>query len=121
MVDGMRVRGLLFPEFIEGQPKVAFIDGQGLGHTPDSSASVSTRVMRRFGQVDVILLVDNAQQPMQAAPLSVLRAAISSGHHDKLAIAFTHFDQIKGQNLPTFSSKRTHVMTSVLHALSKLK
>lgn len=121
LVDGIRVRGPLFPDFIDSQPKVAFIDGQGLGHTPDSSASVTTRVTRRFGQVDVILLVDNAQQPMQAAPLSVLRAVSSSGHHAKLAIAFTHFDQIKGQNLPTFTEKRAHVMASVLNALSSLR
>ena len=121
LVDGIRVRGPLFSEFIDGQPRLAFIDGQGLGHTPDSSASVSTRVTRRFGQVDVILLVDNAQQPMQAAPLSVLRAVTSSGHHDKLAITFTHFDQIKGQNLPTFGDKRAHVMASVLNALSSLR
>ncbi len=121
LVDGIRVRGPLFADFIAGQPKVAFIDGQGLGHTPDSSASVSTRVTRRFGQVDVILLVDNAQQPMQAAPLSVLRAVASSGHHDKLAITFTHFDQIKGQSLPTFDEKRAHVMASVLNALSSLR
>lgn len=121
LVDGIRVRGPLFPGFIESKPKVAFIDGQGLGHTPDSSSSVSTRVTRRFGHVDVILLVDNAQQPMQAAPLSVLRAVASSGHHEKLAIAFTHFDQIKGQNLPTFPDKRAHVMASVLNALSSLR
>ena len=103
LVDGIRVRGPLFPQFIEGSPKVAFIDGQGLGHTPDSSSSVTTRVTRRFDQVDVILLVDNAQQPMQAAPLSVLRAVASSGHHNKLAIAFTHFDQIKGSEHTNFS------------------
>ena len=121
LVDGIRIRGPLFPNFIQSQPKVAFIDGQGLGHTPDSSASVTTRVTRRFDQVDVILLVDNAQQPMQAAPLSVLRAAASSGHHGKLAIAFTHFDQIKGKNLPTFPEKRAHVMASVLNALSGLR
>ena len=121
LVDGIRVRGPLFAKFIEGDPKLAFIDGQGLGHTPDSSASVTTQVTRRFSQVDVILLVDNAQQPMQAAPLSVLRAVASSGHHAKLAIAFTHFDQIKGQNLPTFPEKRAHVMASMLNALSGLR
>jgi len=121
LVDGIRVRGPLFPSFIEGQPKVAFIDGQGLGHTPDSTASVSTRITRRFGHVDVILLVDNAQQPMQAAPLSVLRAVASSGHQNKLAIGFTHFDHIKGQNLPTFAEKRGHVMASVRNALSSLR
>lgn len=121
LVEGIRVRGPLFPDFIESNPSVVFIDGQGLGHTPDSSASVTARVTRRFGQVDVILLVDNAQQPMQAAPLSVLRAVASSGHQDKLAIAFTHFDQIKGQNLPSFAEKRAHVMGSVLNALSNLR
>ncbi len=121
LVDGIRVRGPLFPDFLEGHSRLVFIDGQGLGHTPDSSSSVTTHVTRRFGQVDVILLVDNAQQPMQAAPLSVLRAVASSGHHRKLAVAFTHFDQIKGQNFQQFADKRAHVMASVLNALSSLR
>lgn len=121
LVDGIRVRGPLFPDFLEGHPRLVLIDGQGLGHTPDSSSSVTTHVTRRFGQVDVILLVDNAQQPMQAAPLSVLRAVASSGHHRKLAVAFTHFDQIKGQNFQRFTDKRAHVMASVLNALSSLR
>jgi hypothetical protein len=121
LVDGIRVCGPLFPSFTEDESKVVFIDGQGLGHTPDSSASVSTRITRRFNSVDVILLVDSAQQPMQAAPLSVLRAVASSGHHAKLAMAFTHFDLIKGQNLPTFPEKRAHVMASVLNALAGLR
>jgi len=121
LVDGIRVRGPLFPDFLEDQQRLVLIDGQGLGHTPDSSSSVTTHVTRRFGQVDVILLVDNAQQPMQAAPLSVLRAIASSGHHRKLAVAFTHFDQIKGQNFQKFADKRAHVMASVLNALSGLR
>jgi hypothetical protein len=121
LVDGIRVRGPLFADFIEGQPKLALIDGQGLGHTADSSSSVTTHVTRRFPLVDVILLVDNAQQPMQAAPLSVLRALASSGHHRKLAVAFTHFDQIKGKNFQKFADKRAHVMASVLGALSSLR
>lgn len=121
LVEGMRVRGPLFPEFMQNHQKLVFIDGQGLGHTPDASSSVSTRVSRRFAQVDIILLVDNAQQPMQAAPLSVLREIASSGYHSKLAIAFTHFDQIKGQSLPSFADKRAHVMASVLNSLSSLR
>jgi hypothetical protein len=121
LVEGIRVKGPLQPAFASELPKLVLIDGQGLGHTPDSSSSVTTHVTRRFGEVDVILLVDNAQQPMQAAPLAVLRSAISSGHGDKLAIAFTHFDQIKGQNLRTAADKRGHVMASVMNALANLK
>jgi hypothetical protein len=115
------VQGPLFPEFLQGESRLVFIDGQGLGHTPDSSSSVTTHVTRRFADVDVILLVDNAQQPMQAAPLSVLRAVATSGHHRKLALVFTHFDQIKGQNFQKFADKRAHVMASVLNALSNLR
>lgn len=121
LVDGIRVKGPMYPELGKNEPKLVLIDGQGLGHTPDSTSSVTTHVTERFDQVDVILLVDNAQQPMQAAPLSVLRAIASSGHHEKLAIAFTHFDQIKGQSLPTFADKRAHVMASVLNAFANLR
>jgi hypothetical protein len=120
LVDGIRVRGPLYGGFLSDHPKLALIDGQGLGHTPEPSSSVTTHVTRRYSEVDVILLVDNAQQPMQAAPLSVLRSVASSGHHEKLAIAFTHFDQIKGHNLRTFADKRGHVMGSVMNALSSL-
>jgi hypothetical protein len=121
LVGGIRIKGPLFPAFANDASKLVLIDGQGLGHTPDSSSSVTTHVTSRFGEVNAILLVDNAQQPMQAAPLSVLRAVASSGHNEKLAIAFTHFDQIKGQNLRTSADKRAHVMGSVLNALSNLR
>ena len=121
VVGGIRVKGPLFPTFTDKPTRLALIDGQGLGHTPDSSSSVTTHVTRRFDQVNVILLVDSAQQPMQAAPLSVLRAVASSGYNEKLALAFTHFDQISGQNLRTSGDKRAHVMASVLNALSNLK
>jgi len=121
LVSGIRVRGPLYPEFLEGEPKLVLIDGQGLGHTPDSSSSVTTHVTGRFMSVDTILLVDNAKQPMQAAPLSVLRAVAAGGHHEKLAIAFTHFDQIRGQSLRSFADQRAHVMASVLNALSGLR
>lgn len=121
LVDGVRVRGPLFPTFSKRFPKLVLLDGQGIGHTPDSTASVSTLITRRFDDVDVILLVDNAQSPMQAAPLSVLRAVAASGHQRKLAIALTHFDQVKGVNLPTMALKKAHVMASVSNAMSVLR
>lgn len=121
LVCGIRVKGPLFPSFNKTAPRLVLIDGQGLGHTPDSSSSVTTHITKRFDHVDVILLVDNAQQPMQAAPLSVLRTVATSGHNGKLAIAFTHFDQIKGPSLRTSADKRGHVMASVLNALANLR
>ena len=122
LVQGIRAKGPLYPAFAPNlYPQLVLLDGQGLGHTPDSSSSVTTHVTRRFSNVDVILLVDNAEQPMQAAPMAVLRAVAATGHEGKLAIAFTHFDQIKGKSLRTFFDKRGHVMASVSNALSSLK
>ncbi|MCY4238621.1 MAG: hypothetical protein OXC93_09750, partial [Rhodospirillaceae bacterium] len=121
LVCGIRVKGPLFPAFTQSPPRLALIDGQGIGHTPDSTSSVTTHITKRFDSVDVILLVDNAQQPMQAAPLSVLKSVASSGHSAKLAVAFTHFDQIRGPSLRTSADKRNHVMASVLNALSSLR
>lgn len=121
LVCGIRVSGPLFPSFSKTAPKLVLIDGQGLGHTPDSTSSVTTHITKRFDNVDVILLVDNAQQPMQAAPLSVLRTVATTGHSDKLAIAFTHFDQIKGPSLRSSTDKRRHVMASIFNALTNLR
>lgn len=121
LVDGIRVRGPLHPVFTNRRDKVVYLDGQGLGHTPDSSSSVTTHVTQRFADVDTILLVDNAEQPIQAAAQAVLRAVAASGNYGKLAVAFTHFDQVKGLNLPGFAAKRAHVLASVHNYLARLR
>jgi hypothetical protein len=121
LVDGIRVKGPLYPKISNRRDKLVLIDGPGLGHTPDSSASITTHVTMRFGSVDVILLVDSAEQPLQAAPLAAIRAALSSGHQRKLAIAFTHFDNVKGDNLPGLREKRAHVMASVRNGITSFK
>jgi hypothetical protein len=60
--------------------------------------------------------------PMLEAPASVLRAVAASGYQKKLAIAFTHFDLVRGQaNLPTFEAQRAHVLSSVYQKLVSLR
>ena len=121
VVQGMRVRGPFVPGSGGEIPRVVLIDGEGLGHTPESAANVSTHYTSRYATVDVVLVVDNATQPMQAAPLSVLRSVGTGGHADKLAVAFTHFDAVKGDNLPGFAAKRDHVLGAVKLALARLR
>lgn len=120
LVDGMRISGPFKPEWWEGQdyPRYVFLDGEGLGHTSESASSISTATTRRYEETDVILLVDNAAQPMQAPPLAVLRSLVSSGHESKLITCFTHFDELKGDNLPDTSSKKSHVLYSVDGAIA---
>ena len=119
VVQGIRAKGPFLSNFGDEIPRWVLIDGEGLGHTPESAASISTHYTSRYRSVDVILLVDNATQPMQEAPLSVLRSVATSGHQQKLAIAFTHFDAVKGDNLPNYSAKRNHVLDSVKNALNR--
>ena len=123
LVDGIRVRGPFQPirkELLVAE-KLVLLDGQGLGHTTESVSSISTKVTKRFADVDLILLVDSAQQPMQAAPLALLRAAGSAGYADKLALAFSHFDLVKGDNLQSLGQKRAHVVASITNAVAGLR
>ena len=123
LVDGIRVRGPFRPRQKELQvtDKLVLLDGQGLGHTAESASSVSTSVTRRFADVDLILLVDSVKQPMQAAPLALLRAVGSAGYANRVALAFTNFDQVKGGNLQTTAQKRDHVRASIPNAVAGLR
>lgn len=122
LVNGVRVAGPFSPLWTDGnQPKLVLLDGEGLGHTPKSSAAISTTLTRRIETADAVLLVDNALQPMQAAPVSVMRELASSGNASKLLIAFTHFDSVTGDNLPTPATKAQHVLASAENVLANVR
>src|SRR5207245_5701701 len=71
LVQGMRVRGPFAPDWAEnGECKLVLMDGEGLGHTPDSTASISTNITQRLRDLDAVILVDNAEQPMQVGRAS---------------------------------------------------
>lgn len=122
VVVGLRVAGPFRPACLEGEeiPSLVFIDGEGLGHTPASASTLPTQITRRYESADVILLVDSAKYPMQAASQAVLRSVGASGHDAKLAILFTHFDQVTGDNLPDARARRDHVLASLDGAVQSL-
>jgi hypothetical protein len=120
VVNGIRVAGPFQPRWCNSQPKLVLFDIEGLGHTPESSASLPTNVTRRIDDVDAVLLIDNATQPMQAAPVAAMRNLASSGKTTKLIVCFTHFDGVVGDNLPTFTMKEQHVLASAENALTSI-
>jgi hypothetical protein len=121
LINGVRVSGPFGATWSNGAgPKLVLLDGEGLGHTPSTSASVSTTVSRRIEEVDAVLLVDSAAQPMQAAPVAAMRELARSGNATKLILVFTHFDEVKGDNLPTPSAKVQHVMASAENVLAAI-
>ena len=121
LVNGIRVKGPFFPAWAgDSRQPIVIVDGEGLGHTSDSSSSLSTSLLRRIDRVDAVILVDNAAQPMQAAPVAALRSLIRTGNIKKLLMCFTHFDEVKGDNLPTVSAKRDHVLASAENVMTRL-
>lgn len=118
LVQGIRVRGPFKPKWHEGpSPRLVIMDGQGIGHTADSTSSVSTTITKRFKLADLILLVDNAAQPLQAASCAVLSSVVASGNTQKLLVCFTHFDEVRGDNLPDAKSRKNHVTGSFDNAV----
>lgn len=123
LVDGVRVRGPFQPaasRLRNDDRRLVLLDGEGMGHSAKEATSVSTRITEKFSEVDMILLIDTAQSPMQAAPLELLRSVGENGHGHKLAVAFTHFDQVKGDNLSNYNQKRNHVRASIGNAIASL-
>jgi len=109
------VRGPFTSDWVDDPAdlRVVLLDGQGIGHTADTTASISTSVTRRFQISDAIVLVDNAAQPMQAGSAAVLSTLVSSGHESKLIICFTHFDDLRNaDNLRSITAKKDHVTGS---------
>jgi energy-coupling factor transporter ATP-binding protein EcfA2 len=121
LVNGVRVAGAFLPTWSgEQQPKLVLLDGEGLGHTPESVAAISTSLTRRIESSDAILLVDNAIQPMQAAPVAAMKEMITSGSASKLLLVFTHFDEVEGDNLPNAAAKKRHILASAENVLASI-
>ena len=122
LVEGIRVAGPFRPHWRDGEdiPRLVLIDGEGLGHKVEAIASVPTSVSRRFKDVDVILLVDSARQPMQAAPSAAVKTIAAAGYESKLMICFTHLDLVEGDNLPDVQAKMNHVLYALTNLLDKV-
>ena len=120
LISGIRIAGPFSPRWSEEQPKLVLFDREGLGHIADARASLPTSITRRLENIDAILLVDNATQPMQAATIAAMRNVASGGHSGKLLICFTHFEGVTGDNIPTFSMKAAHVRASAESALTAI-
>jgi hypothetical protein len=120
LVDGMRVKGPFRPDGwaeSKGIPPIVLLDGVGLGHLRGTSIQVPTAVTRRFDLAHAIILVDDATRPMLDAAQSLLRTVTASGHERKLAVIFTHFDQMKSDNFGDRKDKEDSVFAAVEQAV----
>ena len=123
IVEGIRVAGPFRPNWLsdDQEMRLVLMDGEGLGHTTGSSASLPTTVTKAYPRADLILLVDSAKQPMLAAPVAALRDVTSNGYDGRLAILFTHFDLMAHDNVANKRAARAHVRRSIDNAVTGLE
>lgn len=63
-MNGIRCRRSVLAGLEHQQPHdLVLIDGEGLGHTPNSAATLSTHVAQRLEEVDAILLSTTPPSP----------------------------------------------------------
>jgi hypothetical protein len=101
--------------------QVGFNGRRGAGAHARFERELSTNITQRLNEVDAVVLVDSAEQPMQARPQALLRTLAASGHENKLIVCFTHFDGVKGDNLPDARSKKQHVFRSLQNAIGSVR
>lgn len=123
LVEGLRVAGPFQPLWWQAEEplRLCLIDGEGVGHNPETLRSLPGSVTDRMSGVDKVLLVDSATQPMLEGPTLVARTLERLGHSAKLHICFTHVDKMrKAENLPTLADKAAHVRDAVREVLHHL-
>lgn len=123
LVDGIRVKGPFKPAGWADNPDVpalVILDGEGLGHVSTTMTTVQTSVTRRFEMAHAILLVDTAETAMTAGPQALLRRVVATGHESKLAVVFTHFDQMKADTFAGGADKQNFVASALELAVAAL-
>lgn len=123
LVDGIRVKGPFKPAgWAENSdvPALVILDGEGLGHVSTTTTTVPTSVTRRFEMANAILLVDTAETAMTAGPQALLRRVVATGHESKLAVVFTHFDQMKADTFAGGADKQNFVASALELAVAAL-
>ena len=123
LVNGVRVRGPFAPadSRLGTNRKFVILDGEGLGHRAQATTSIRSQITDRFAHVDVILLVDSAEQPMLPPPQELLKTAGSMGYADKIAFAFTHFENVQGDDLDTLDDREDRVRNPGRDAVSNMR
>ncbi|NJL48564.1 MAG: hypothetical protein HC929_15135 [Leptolyngbyaceae cyanobacterium SM2_5_2] len=118
LVTGIRVQGSFFPTWLPDKRPIVLIDTEGLEHKASAEANLPNSMVDWFDQVNVILLVDKATDSMANSVGKALETIAATGHTQKLIIAFTHMDDLKGENLPDFQTKKDHLRNSIRNVIS---
>ena len=125
LVQGVRVRGRFLPPPWAGVQLASWvlIDGQGLGHDQDGSTNINRTVppelVQKFSGADIICLVDRAVPAMTGDAPILLENLILRGHLDRVALLFTHFEDVAAPDLD-FAGRKAKVLEGVSNAVQAI-
>lgn len=123
VVNGLRIKGPFKPLWweAEGIPNWVIIDQEGLGHDSNVTTSLPLGITGKFDEVDAILVVDDASQPMLDIAKVSLRECALRGQIDKIYMTYTKFDRVEGANLLDEEDKEDHVLQIQNGAVESMK
>ena len=99
------------------------IDGQGVGHEQVSSSNINRTIppelTKKYSGADLICLVDRAMPAMTGDAPILLQDIIMRGFLDRLAIVFTHFEEVQAPDLdvPARKSKVLEGLSTAVQGL----
>lgn len=123
LVNGLRIKGPFKPLWWEYDtiPNLVIIDQEGLGHDSNVTTSLPIKITEKFDEVDAILVVDDASQPMLDIAKVSLRECSLRGQIDKIYMTYTKFDRVEGANLLDDEDKEGHVLQIQNGAIEAMK
>ena len=117
LVTGIRVKGPFQPSWAPKSYRHVFIDTEGLLHAKANS-DVPSEYTSLFKQVDMILLVESAENALHSpVAAKVFEAVSSAGYTANFAVLFTHMDEASGENLQNDKAKKDHVFGGIRNVL----
>ena len=125
LVQGIRVRGRFAPPTWAAKkvPTWVLLDGQGVGHEQGGATKINRTVppelAKKFSGADLICLVDRAVPAMTGDAPILLENLIVRGHQDRLALIFTHFENVAAPDLDR-AGRKAKVLEGLSNAIQSI-
>jgi hypothetical protein len=125
LVQGIRVRGRFVPPpwASKNAPKWVLLDGQGIGHEQGEATKINRtlppELARKFSSADLICLVNRAVPAMTGDAPVLLEHLIVRGHQERLALIFTHFENVAAPDLD-WAGRKAKVLEGVSNAIQSI-
>jgi hypothetical protein len=125
LVQGIRVQGRFPapPWASKILPSWVLVDGQGIGHEQGGVTKINRTVppelAKKFSSADLICLIDRAVPAMTGDAPILLENLIVRGYQDRVALIFTHFENVAAPDLD-WVGRKAKVLEGLSNAIQAI-